>query len=725
MATNFRYKHLRGTTEQWSKSTIIPFDGELVIEERTDGTVGIKAGNGNDLFADLPYISKENITKEDLSSELVALIDGKLDADSLNGYATEDYVDTAESNAIASAKEYTDEKVGSVDVSLQINEHNTSTSAHSDIRALIEDIDEGKVDKVDGKGLSTNDFTDAEKTKLAGIASGAEANVQSDWNATSGDALIKNKPTTLAGYGITDAAPLSHTTASNPHGITKSTVGLGNVTNDAQVKRAEMGVAGGVATLGSDGKVPTSQLPSYVDDVLEYTAKANFPTTGEDGKIYVDETTNKTYRWGGSAYVEISSSLALGTTSSTAYYGDKGKIAYEHSQTAHAPSNAEANVQSDWSVTDTSSDAYIKNKPDVIVEGDSRLTDARTPKSHTHTKSEITDFPTSMTPTAHTHEADEVTKMTGYSKASAASAIEASDTLNAAIGKLEKALDGKQASGSYAILSHTHTKSQITDFPASLPANGGNADTVDGKHASDFATSGHTHTVDGALSSTSTNPVQNKVVNSALTGKADKEAGVFYVVGGGTTDTTNKVATWTGSHDDISAYYDGLMIAYKIGTAASTTTTLNINDLGAVTVVRNANTAVSTVYPVDSIVFLVYTTDGDTAYWKAHEYDANTRNTVGDYRKNSTKLYFVGTASSDASTSSSYATSYTNSNIYVTTDNVLYSALGFSGDLTGNADTATKATQDGSGNTITSTYATKTELSNLFSYSNGTLTINN
>ena len=62
--------------------------------------------------------------------------------------------------------------------------------------------------------------------------------------------------------------------------VTKGDVGLGNVTNDAQVKRSEMGKASGVATLGTDGKVPSSQLPSYVDDVLEFTNKAGFPTTG-------------------------------------------------------------------------------------------------------------------------------------------------------------------------------------------------------------------------------------------------------------------------------------------------------------------------------------------------------------------------------------------------------------------------------------------------------------
>ncbi len=107
--------------------------------------------------------------------------------------------------------------------------------------------------------------------------------------------------------------------------ITKANIGLGNVTNDAQVKRSEMGVANGVATLGTDGKVPAAQLPAYVDDVLEYDNKAAFPATGETAKIYVAKDTNLTYRWGGSAYIEISVSLALGETSSTAYAGDKGK----------------------------------------------------------------------------------------------------------------------------------------------------------------------------------------------------------------------------------------------------------------------------------------------------------------------------------------------------------------------------------------------------------------
>ena len=149
-------------------------------------------------------------------------------------------------------------------------------------------IKSGKVDKVSGKGLSTNDLTNTLKSNY-------------------------------------DAAYAHVSRTDNPHSVTKSQVDLGNVTNDAQVKRTEMGVASGVATLDKTGKVPTSQLPSYVDDVLEYDRQSSFPTEGETGKIYIAKDTNKTYRWSGSGYVEISASLALGETSSTAYAGDKGK----------------------------------------------------------------------------------------------------------------------------------------------------------------------------------------------------------------------------------------------------------------------------------------------------------------------------------------------------------------------------------------------------------------
>ena len=85
------------------------------------------------------------------------------------------------------------------------------------------------------------------------------------------------------------------------------------------------GAANGVCPLGSDSKIPGAYLPSYVDDVLEYASYSNFPSTGEAGKIYVDKATNKTYRWSGSQYIEISASLAIGTITGTAFDGGKGK----------------------------------------------------------------------------------------------------------------------------------------------------------------------------------------------------------------------------------------------------------------------------------------------------------------------------------------------------------------------------------------------------------------
>ena len=70
---------------------------------------------------------------------------------------------------------------------------------------------------------------------------------------------------------------------------------------DNKLNASLKGVANSVASLDANGMVPSSQLPSYVDDVLEYTNKAGFPSTGETGKIYIDKTTNITYRWGGTA----------------------------------------------------------------------------------------------------------------------------------------------------------------------------------------------------------------------------------------------------------------------------------------------------------------------------------------------------------------------------------------------------------------------------------------
>ncbi len=136
-----------------------------------------------------------------------------------------------------------------------------------------------------------------------------------------------------------------------------------------KVDTSSVGVANGVAQLDANGKVPSAQLPSYVDDVLEYPSPFHFPQPGETGKIYVDTTFNTTYRWGGSTYVEISKSLGLGETSSTAYAGDKGKAVTDNFNTHAADTDIHVTAakQSAWDAKSNFSGSYndLTNKPTI------------------------------------------------------------------------------------------------------------------------------------------------------------------------------------------------------------------------------------------------------------------------------------------------------------------------------------------------------------------------
>lgn len=272
----------------------------------------------------------------------------------------------------------------------------------------------GKVDMVSGRGLSEANFTAEEKNKLAGIEENAKANVNADWNSTTGDSRILNKPENLvqdANYVHTDTnftADEKQKLANIASGSQVNTIEsikvngtaqtitnkevdvavptkVSDLTNDSNFQTQDQitaaiagkqntltfdtaptqdstrpvesggvysalaskidlslkGANSGVAELDSNGKVPSSQLPSYVDDVVEgyydsstqkfYEEFENdtYATeiAGEAGKIYVAIDTNISYRWGGNdvKFVEISSSLALGETSATAYAGNKGK----------------------------------------------------------------------------------------------------------------------------------------------------------------------------------------------------------------------------------------------------------------------------------------------------------------------------------------------------------------------------------------------------------------
>ena len=206
----------------------------------------------------------------------------------------------------------------------------------------------------------------------------------------------------------------------NPHGVTKTQVGLGNVTNDSQVKRSEMGTANGVATLDNQGLVPTSQLPSYVDDVIDVYAtytkdNAGILTnikifsdldktqavTGESGKIYVDVESNYQFRWTGTQYVTVGAPTVLGEVTGTAYDGGKGKAVAdkvnEHVAKTDNPHNVTKNqvglskvdntADKDKPVSTAQSTAISSAKNEVQSNLDTHISDTSNP--HNVTKAQV------------------------------------------------------------------------------------------------------------------------------------------------------------------------------------------------------------------------------------------------------------------------------------------------------------------------------------------------
>lgn len=295
---------------------------------------------------------------------------------------------------------------------------------------------DGKVDKEEGKSLVANSLI----TKLEGLD-----------DQDTMDAAIENVKNTIDQYTVN-----GHKISENPT-LTKTDVGLGNVTNEAQIPLSQKGAANGVATLSENGKVPASQLPTYVDDVLEGTLVSTTeftPNEGQQGEVkqsgvvYVDTTTNKSYRWSGSQYVMTGSDLALGETSSTAYAGDKGK-----------------------QVTDRVAEVYSANSvinglSDIIFDSDD--TEAQTLSADNALKtwdgsgtSHDMKIPYATTSKAGVMSATDKTKVNGalqtanagvgvlaaYAIAAKKVAISPTDTINQAIGKLEKALNDLAGDG--------------------------------------------------------------------------------------------------------------------------------------------------------------------------------------------------------------------------------------------------------------------------------------
>ena len=175
--------------------------------------------------------------------------------------------------------------------------------------------------KLADKANATHTHTIANVTNLQETMDGLEADIAGKANVTHThddryftESEVTDKLATKADTGHKHAAS----------DITSGTFALDRIPTITDAKISSMSAS------KLTGTIPTANLPSYVDDVVEGATTEDFPETGEAGKIYVATSTNKTYRWSGSGYVEISTSLALGTTSSTAFRGDYGNVAYTH-----------------------------------------------------------------------------------------------------------------------------------------------------------------------------------------------------------------------------------------------------------------------------------------------------------------------------------------------------------------------------------------------------------
>ena len=160
-------------------------------------------------------------------------------------------------------------------------------------------------------------------------------------------------------------------------------------------------------------------------------------------------------------------------------------------------------------------------------------------------------------------------------------------------------------------------------------------------------------TASSAVSSHNKSTSAHADIRTAIEGKANKSEGAFFIEGSGTTDSTAKTSTWTGTSDRITEYYDGLTLRYKIGVAGQTTTTLNINGLGAKPIYLYNTTKLTTQFPVNSIINLIYHTGLNSGCWMCSDYDSNT-NTQQRVYVTTTNTEYPITARYNTTTGSSY-----------------------------------------------------------------------
>jgi len=231
-------------------------------------------------------------------------------------------------------------------------------------------------DPVNAQDAATKNYADTSianevTARNAAIATGNSTTLASAKSYTDSSIATEVTARNAAIAAGNSASSTKLATARTINGVSfdgTANITINAVDSTARVASSLLGAANGVATLDGSGLVPAAQLPSYVDDVLEFTNLASFPATGETGKIYVAKDTNKTYRWSGSAYIYITSgavdSVAGKTGVVTLAKGDVGLVNVDNTaDTAKPVSTAQAAaIASGDSTTLASANSYTDVK---------------------------------------------------------------------------------------------------------------------------------------------------------------------------------------------------------------------------------------------------------------------------------------------------------------------------------------------------------------------------
>lgn len=386
-----RVKMKTDTTANWDKqSAFIPLKGEIIVYNDDGLSPRIKIGNGSTLLSELPFIGDRMILEDSVGKATQGIYINKDGEFQPMRYVLEQNVRSTskltDEQVVSAEKHYTpiaDEQSKMVIKAIETEASNDIVNLISGIN--IEQDTKGHIVNVTADSITLPGFKNyvpstrminnhplEQDIVLTASDVGAESSgtIQAlikELNYSDNDDGFVTSVTQTEGHISVDKATLPEATelvkgittvgASNgaaafKHTHSASDIVEGGTFSESLIPSIPTSKLEGTfptsrlegtistekltGTISADkltGTIPSSVLPSYVDDVLEYNNKASFPASGENGKIYIDKTTNKSYRWSGSVYVEISSSLALGETSSTAFQGNLGKIAYDHATT--------------------------------------------------------------------------------------------------------------------------------------------------------------------------------------------------------------------------------------------------------------------------------------------------------------------------------------------------------------------------------------------------------